>query len=587
MKKKMISVLLTAAMIMSLSACGQEEAVASGGESGGAASSEAGTGEGTADSTQADAQEDLNLYGFDEPVTVKLGISYSAASDFTFYGGETVKDNTWVDLYKENNIIPEIMYEVDPSQKDAKLSTAIMSGDYPDIFDSTGSEYKNYVDSGVVADITEAYEKYASEELKKYMNFDGGMALESLYVDGRLYGLPKVGDPYSSVHVMWIRQDWLDRLGMKVPETMEELKEVAHAFTYDDPDGNGKNDTYGLALDGINVINDSVGNTEPFFRAYGAYLGKDGLTWLEDENGDIIWGGANKEGMKAALQLLQDMYKDGTLAKDFVTMDQQSVFNEAGAGHCGIWFGPNWGGMEPALTGATNDINCHIVAAPVPTGTGEPTKGYASSTANTIYCVSSKCENPELLVKLWNLSVKYQNAEYCTAEEYTMYFGDSLNYTGQKTSIIPGEGANGRATNEALVAALESGDSSTLTTKQLENYTSIKAYMDAVEAGAFDPADPLQQRGLSLYTVHADPQCAWKVLRTMMDRNDYVQAAYNGVPSEEVSNASATLKKLLVETIVKTITGAQNPDSYDAFLDTWYAMGGQTAIDEVKANLAN
>jgi putative aldouronate transport system substrate-binding protein len=288
--------------------------------------------------------------------------------------------------------------------------------------------------------------------------------------------------------------------------------------------------------------------------------------------------------MKSALQFLKDMYDEGTLAKDFITMDEQSVFEEAGSGRCGIWFGPNWGGMNPAIDATQNDINCHIVAAAVPSATGEATKAYASSSVSTVYCVSSQCSNLEVLVKLWNLSVKYQNADNCTKEEYNMYFGDSENYSGWKTSIIYGEAPNGRATNLALVAALESGDASSLNAKQTENYESMKAYIDAVEAGTFDPTDTTQQRGLSLYTVHADPQCAWKVLHTMIANDDYVLAAYNGVPSETVSEESTTLQKLLVETIVKIITGAQDVDSYDSFLDTWYAYGGQDAMDEANAS---
>lgn len=585
MKKKLVSLLLATAMLASLAACGQE-APAAAPEQGStnASTTESAATEATqAEGTQAEGTEELNLYGFDEPVTVKIGVSYSAASDFTFYGGETVQDNTWMNLYKANNIIPEIMWEVDPSQEATKLSTAIMSGDYPDVFSGTGEEYANYVESGAVADITEVYEKYASEELKAYMNFDGGMALDSLYVDGKLYGLPKVTDPQSSAHVMWIRQDWLDNLGLDIPETMEDLKNVAYAFTYDDPDGNGKNDTYGLAVDGIDVLTDSVGNMEPIFRAYGAYLGKNGLTYIEDENGNITWGGDNAEGMKQALQLLQDMYSEGTIAKDFVTMDSQSIFAETGAGRCGIWFAPNWGAMNPAVDATQNDANCHMVAAPIPTGTVDVTKSYASATPKKVYFVSSKCENPEVFIKLWNLSVKYQNTYNCTAEEYNMYYGDSANYSGWKCAIIEGGAPNGRTTNKALVAALESGDNSTLDAKQIENYTAIKTYMDAVEAGTFDPTDATHQRGLSLYTVHADPQSAWTVLHEMIAQDDYVYAAYNGIPSEEVSNSQGTLKKLLVETIVKVITDAQDVDSYDAFLDTWYAMGGQTAMDEANA----
>lgn len=584
MRKKLTAILLAAAMTASLTACGSSGA---GGESTQAsASSEGASAESTATEETQEASGEVNLYGFDEPVTIKVGISYAAASDFTFLGGETVEDNAWMDLYNENNIFLDILYNVDPSQEATKLSTAIMSGDYPDIIRTDAAEYKNYVESGVIADITDVYEQYASEELKEYMNFDGGMSVEALQVDGRIYGLPQISDPYSGCNLMFIRQDWLDNLGLEVPETMDELKEVAHAFTYDDPDGNGQNDTYGLALDGVNVLGNSVGDTDPIFNAFGCYLGDDGMTYVEGENGEVTWGGANTEGMKAALSFLQEFYTDGAIAKDFITMDYQSVFEEVGSGRCGIWFGPNWAGMDPIINAAQNDENAHIVAAAIPDGLNQGgAKAYAASSPDTIYCVSSQCENPEVLIKLWNLSVKYQSPEYTTPEEYNMYFGDSVNYTGWKTSLVDAQPpSQGEKIYVNLTEALETGDSSSLNTKELENYTSLKTYIDAVEGGTFDPLDTAQQRGHSLYTVYGDPQCAWETITEMMDQDQYVLAAYNGIPSETVTNAIPTLQKLLVENIVKIITGSETVDSYDSFLDTWYAMGGQDALDEANGN---
>ena len=588
MKRKLTAILLAAAMTASLTACGSS---GTGGESMQASASSEGTfaesaaSEGTTEGTQQ-ASGEVNLYGFDEPVTIKVGISYAAASDFTFYGGETVEDNAWMDLYNANNIYLDILYNVDPSQAETKLSTAIMSGDYPDIIQTTAAEYKNYVESGVIADVTDVYEQYASEELKEYMNYDGGMAVGALEVDGRIYGLPKMDDPYSNSNVMFIRQDWLDNLGLEVPKTMDELREVAYAFTHDDPDGNGQNDTYGLALDGVNILNNSVGDADPIFNAFGCYLGDNGMTYIEDENGEITWGGANVEGMKAALTFLQGLYQDGSIATDFITMDSTSVFEETGAGRCGIWFAPNWGAMEPIVGAAQNDVNARIVAAPVPDGLDQGgSKAYVASSPDTIYCVSSQCENPEVLSKLWNLSVKYQSPEYTTPEEYNMYYGDSANYSGWKTSLIAGGPAGtGQMTYHNLLEALEADDPSSLNTKELENYNSLKTYMDAVEEGTFDPLDTEQQRGHSLYTVYGDPQCAWVTIEEMMNNDQYVLAAYNGIPSETVTNAIPTLQKLLVENIVKIITGAETVDSYDSFLETWYAMGGQDALDEANGN---
>ena len=81
MKKKLISLLLAAVMTTSLIACGNgTEKVAS-------ETTETPAKESTAASADAnEAPVEVDYYGFEEPVTVKIGVSYASASDFTFYG---------------------------------------------------------------------------------------------------------------------------------------------------------------------------------------------------------------------------------------------------------------------------------------------------------------------------------------------------------------------------------------------------------------------------------------------------------------------------------------------------------------------
>lgn len=589
MKRKCIAMLLAASLALAAAGCGGDNPEGSEAKSGAQESQKtnqtAEQSESQAETGGGDGGETLNLYGYDEPVTVKIGVSYAAASDWSgFIEGETVENNSWMDLYRTNNIMPEIMYEVDPSQASTKLSTAIMSGDYPDIFEGTFAEYKNYVQSGVAADITEAFEKYASEELKEYLYADGGMSMDGLYMDGRLYGLPKVANPYYNTSMMWIRQDWLDNLGLEIPETIEELREVARAFTFDDPDGNGKNDTYGLALDGVKVFNGSIGDTDPVFNAFGCYPA--GLTYVENEAGEIVWGGANKEGAKAALQVLRDMYEEGSLAKDFITMDADSIFDEAGAGKCGIWFAPKWGGQETSKGAVQTDPNCHIVAAPIPTGTDEPTKVYVSSVkpSGSVYFVSSKCENAEVLIKVMNLAAKYCNPSKCTAEEYNMYFEKSR----WKMAIIPAAPSNGRVAYEALQEALATGDASRVPTNNMNSWNAFTTYIEKQEmlkkGETLDFTDAELQAAWASWTVYGDPMCGWSVTAKVVDEERYINSAYNKVASEQVSEDTATLNKLTAETVVKIITGAQEVESWDAFLDTWYALGGQNAMDEANAD---
>ena len=95
---------------------------------------------------------------------------------------------------------------------------------------------------GALLDLTELKET----KLASYYDWLGSTKLSAAYVDGVLYGLPKLYDGSKSQLCVTIRQDWLDALGLKMPETIQDLYDVAYAFTYNDPDKNGENDTLGL-----------------------------------------------------------------------------------------------------------------------------------------------------------------------------------------------------------------------------------------------------------------------------------------------------------------------------------------------------
>jgi putative aldouronate transport system substrate-binding protein len=84
--------------------------------------------------------------------------------------------------------------------------------------------------------------------------------------DGKQYGLPEP-PPLPKREGFLIRKDWLDKLNLEVPTNPEELLAVAKAFTEQDPDGNGKNDTYGLG--GFITGGQGLGNRFDFIM--GAY----------------------------------------------------------------------------------------------------------------------------------------------------------------------------------------------------------------------------------------------------------------------------------------------------------------------------
>ena len=528
------------------------------------------------------AEGEVDYYGFDEPVTIKIG--HSNDPTFEYKGDEDVLHNQWMDLYRAHNIVPELLYDVDSSQAATKLSTAIMSGDYPDIFSTSPTSFLNYARTDVIADITDVFEQYASPYLKEYLNADGGLALQNCMVDGRLYGLPEMQNPYDSVPMMWIRADWLENLGLEIPKTIDEFKAVAHAFTFDDPDQNGVDDTYALAINGVDVLHWGPGDISAIFAAFNAFPGTNGMALVENEEGKVVWGGQNAEGMKATLQVLQDMYAEGSVSKVFTTMNYDTILEEASAGRCGIWFGPMWSSMGPSSNAIKSQPAAHMIAAPVPAGLGQEVgKVFLSSNVSNIFCVSSKCARPEVLIKLLNLSVQklcYPESD----EEFIRYYGHAESpYSGNKCSLTVTLAPLKNLDNfRKESAAIASGDTSELNTEQLGDYGYMRAFLDAVESGEMDPEDSLVSAGVGYYTVFGDPQGSYAVIDKLIGMDGFTPSAYNSLPTDAMAENGETLKKLTVETIVKIITGAP-VDSYDQFLSTWNALGGEDIVADAQA----
>ncbi|MDF2837358.1 MAG: transporter substrate-binding protein, partial [Paenibacillus sp.] len=135
------------------------------------------------------------------------------------------------------------------------------------------------------------------------------------YIDGEPYFIPRLSDPHHAAFPA-IRKDWLDRLGLITPTTMEELYNVMKAFANHDPDGNGKHDTYGIG---------------------GTTFGEQSLDWVEHvftgspdrfsvKDGKVV-DHAITEDETQALQWLAKAYKEGLVDPEFAVVDSQQALD--------------------------------------------------------------------------------------------------------------------------------------------------------------------------------------------------------------------------------------------------------------------
>ena len=176
--------------------------------------------------------------------------------DITLWAQATVTESgappeDWVAyqiIHDELNI--NLTYVIVPTGEDgeAKINAAAAANDLPDLFQIASANNDNrgallrLVDLGLIAPVG-GMMPLMPERTK--LHYNDQLAIDLVTFHGEQYGLPQP-PPIPKREGLVIRKDWLDNLGLAVPTTPEELFAVAVAFTEQDPDGNGKNDTYGI-----------------------------------------------------------------------------------------------------------------------------------------------------------------------------------------------------------------------------------------------------------------------------------------------------------------------------------------------------
>jgi putative aldouronate transport system substrate-binding protein len=153
-------------------------------------------------------------------------------------------DDQWVwpeRVLEDLNIEVDVQFASDPTQYTEMLRTRAAANDLPDVFQIDASTTALLADQGLLGEWPQLFE---------YMpTYVRDREVEELApigtIDDKHYALvTKNPEPFKGVTA--IRGDWLEALGLEPPKTTEEFLEVARAFTFDDPDGNGQDDTWGF-----------------------------------------------------------------------------------------------------------------------------------------------------------------------------------------------------------------------------------------------------------------------------------------------------------------------------------------------------
>ncbi|WP_379150751.1 extracellular solute-binding protein [Paenibacillus sp. sgz5001063] len=510
---------------------------------------------------------DAAAYGrYENPVMMRIGFK---VPDSRLNTGDS-NDNNPISRYLESLTNIKVIHSWEAKGEETftqKVQLAIDSNDLPDAMVVDRDQLKMLIDSDMIADLTDIYTEYASELIKDMYDSTQGEALGDASRNGRLYGLPNVAINADSPSLLWVRQDWLDKVELPAPRTFEDIEAIAKAFMEKDPDGNGKRDTVGLSAYSNIVYGTKphVNGLDTVFSAFHAFP----TNWIQDSQGHIVYGSITPE-TKKALGKLADWYKRGLIDPDFALYKetQEPIIS----GKAGMFFGPWWMPYYPLSEAVAADTKAEWRAYAAPLDASGKFVTHMAPVTDRYLVVRKGYEHPEAVVKLLNVFTRLERR---------------------------------RDPNEAAVHSLD--DFSAQTGIQLRAYYPFDLlidYSDATEKhyaelqqavhGKIDP-DSLDPETRLLYEHWlAEEEQPKKNLEGWKATNAYkygvavlsttaierVRSVYYG-STLHMRTKWPELQKLESETFLNIIVGDSPLSDFDLFVAKWKRMGGEVITQEV------
>ncbi|WP_195724431.1 extracellular solute-binding protein [Paenibacillus monticola] len=463
----------------------------------------------------------------------------SVNPNLNFKKGESLEHNVHT-IWAENRLGIRIRYLWTISGTSEtyanKLRLELAKGNMPDVVTTRDADIiQELIDSGQFMEVGDLFEQYASKVWKKAVAEDTS-AWDTFVRDGRKYAIPIMDYEYNSDPLLWIRQDWLDKLHLAAPRNLDELERVMDAFVNRDPDGNGLNDTYGLAVGFRNGPNTWMGDSSWIFGAFGTVPEQ----WNRMSDGTLEYGSVQPSARKA-VALMKHWVQQGYLSTDSAWLDEEGAANLFVSGKAGIIAGPYWMRGWPLSSLTDTDPQARVKAVGIPSGPSAMAMRRGTLPVNGAILISKKMKHPEIFFTYQNYLFDYyatSTGEFINglAEDYDWAMADG------KPTILP--------------SALPLGGI------RVASYT-------LTFDGARIPSKVIKEI----------PKEIAPVLLSQKDASRKDQ--FTGPPTATMKSEGELLKKLEQKSFQKIIFADSGIEEFDEFVDKWKAYGGLTETSEV------
>ena len=434
------------------------------------------------------------------------------------WGGLSWKDDnpSLKQIQEKLNINLKIDW-ITANQYSDKFSTLVASNNLPDAYVILQPDFLKYQSKEIFLDVKPLLDQYP--DLSKYSTEE---YLKIGNPSGKYYGLTWYVEPTRAS--LTVRKDWLEKLHLEVPKTIDEYYEVAKAFTLQDPDGNNKNDTIGLSF--------SIDPATVNFQHFMFYTGAFGIAnqWKE-QNGELIPMQVQAEEWKAFLAWMHKGYAEGVIDKDFVTNKGNTMDQLFNAGKLGI--------KDADYYQMKNDIDRVLLAPPIGPNGNQAVETYSTADRKVVINAKIDAQKQQRLLKLMDylfsdeghdlVSIGVEGVDYKknadgTYEKLTQFDTDRPDIVGDW--FIRRDGFYPKKTDDP---------------KRVES--TKEAY--------------------DLNAKYAWPNAA------------------DGMVSETFNKVGADINTKFTQTVEQIIIGSKPIDAIDDAIATWKKNGGDTIIEEM------
>lgn len=552
MKKRVLSLTLAAATVLSGTVFAAEE--------------------------QSTTDGSLAYEPYEEELVIKLGRESSQHTASTMYEGDTFENNPYTRYVKEKlNISFEDVLEADGDDYKKQLALATAAGDLPDVF--TVTDYNllvDLVDNGLICDMTEAYETYASDYIKDiYATYDG-RCLDTVTFDGKVMAIPHANPDNNAPNLCWMRKDWLDQLGLNPDEdgdlciTADDIEEIAKAFIEADISGKG---TVGIA------VADTLDEGEALFEAMGAF----GNKWIQNEDGTVENTTFVDDNIRNAWVRMNEWYQEGILDPQFGTRTLDDVEALLINNQLGITFGP-WHLPDWRLT-HTKDANpeAEYIAYTVADANGKVNVAHENPAPRYVV-VREGFEHPEAAMKIVNvLFDDLANATEESAPEVMQFIkdgGDNFCRPFQ-IEILPYNNPEKYWEDHSAVLNGELDPEDAQTAENKNTCAAMQKYLE-------NPDE-----------VTSETSAGWKAYNSRIigcgasinafrqnDNANWITPLYPPTLSV-MEQKQETLNTMMLQAYIKIVTGEEPIEYFDEFKEEWYKNGGEEIIAELEEFYSN